>query len=184
MFSIVRFILIVGVIFYYSPVRQQGEETAAIEAFLMPKKSEPAIKAPATDNPGQLETVWKALPDSAKQAVVDRILTTSGFPVSGPGKPSDTLLPEDLGPEVLAGAGARPAGAAEPVDLDLGLEQLASLPPLREALAGPERRIILRALELNGGNRTRTAAMLDVNRSTLFNKMRKYGLMNLTFGPR
>jgi hypothetical protein len=100
MFSILRFILIVGAIFYYSPVRQQGEGTAAVEAFLTPKKSHPAAGSPApgADNAGHLETVWKALPDGAKQAVVDKILTTSGFPVAGPAKSSDTLRPEDREP--------------------------------------------------------------------------------------
>jgi hypothetical protein len=100
MFSILRFILIVGAIFYYSPVRQQGEGTAAIEAFLTPKKGEPAAAAPApaTDNPDRLETVWKALPDGAKQAVVDKILTTSGFAFGSSTKPTDTLRPEDREP--------------------------------------------------------------------------------------
>jgi len=92
MFAILRFILIVGAIFYYSPVRQQGEGTAALEAFLAPKKSEPA---PVADGPGHLESVWKALPDSAKQAVVDKILTTSGFGPTGSAAPADTLRPED-----------------------------------------------------------------------------------------
>jgi DNA-binding NtrC family response regulator len=50
-------------------------------------------------------------------------------------------------------------------------------PTLREALAIPEREIIRLALELHGGNRQATAKMLDVNRSTLFNKMRRHGLM-------
>jgi hypothetical protein len=97
MFSIIRFILIVGAIFYYSPVRQGGEGTAAVEAFFTPKKSEPAAAAPlpAQEGPGHLETVWKALPDSAKQAVVDKILTTSGLNPVGSAKPSDTLRPED-----------------------------------------------------------------------------------------
>jgi hypothetical protein len=100
MFSILRFILIVGAIFYYSPVRQQGEGTAAVEAFLTPKKSQPAAggPAPGTDNAGHLETVWKALPDGAKQAVVDKILTTSGFPITGSARSSDTLRPEDREP--------------------------------------------------------------------------------------
>jgi hypothetical protein len=97
MLSIIRFILIVGAIFYYSPVRQQGEGTAAIEAIFTPKKSEPAAAPPssAQDDPGHLETVWKALPDSAKQAVVDKILTTSGLNPVSPAKPSDTLRSED-----------------------------------------------------------------------------------------
>ena len=97
MLSILRSILIIGLIFNYSPVRQQGEGTAAVEALLAPKAGGTAVAgpAPATGDPGHLETVWKALPDSAKQAVVDRILTGSGLPVIGSAKPSDTLLPED-----------------------------------------------------------------------------------------
>ncbi|WP_114945528.1 hypothetical protein [Microvirga calopogonii] len=96
MFSILRFILIVGTIFYFSPVRQQGEGTAAVEAFFTSKKTEQAKgPAPDTDNSGHLESIWKALPESAKQAVVDRVLSTSGLPVAGSTKPSDTLRPED-----------------------------------------------------------------------------------------
>ncbi|MGH7149886.1 MAG: sigma 54-interacting transcriptional regulator, partial [Planctomycetota bacterium] len=57
---------------------------------------------------------------------------------------------------------------------DTGSEVL----PLKVALEGPERRLIELALTRNGGNRQKTAAMLGVNRTTLFNKMRKYGLMH------
>jgi DNA-binding NtrC family response regulator len=52
---------------------------------------------------------------------------------------------------------------------------------LREALEEPERRIVVRALELAGGRRDRAAEMLVINRSTLFNKMRKYGLLDRSF---
>ena len=100
MFSILRFILIVGAIVYYSPVRQQGDGAAAIEAIFLPKKSEQASSrpAPASGEPGHLETVWRALPDSAKQAVVDKILTSSGLPVARSAKSTDTLLPQDREP--------------------------------------------------------------------------------------
>ena len=105
MFSIIRFILIVGVIFYYSPVRQKGDGTAALEALLTPKAKEaaPADPAPSPEGPGHLETVWKALPEGAKQAVVDKILTSSGFPLAGAPQPTDTLRPEDR-----AAAASRP----------------------------------------------------------------------------
>jgi len=46
--------------------------------------------------------------------------------------------------------------------------------PLKEALAGPERRIIERALEHCDGNREKAAKLLGINRSTLFHKLRKY----------
>jgi hypothetical protein len=97
MFSVLRFILIVGAIFYYSPVRQEGSGTF-LDTFLTPKKSEPApAAAPQAETSGQLETVWRALPDSAKQAVVGKILTTSGLGVTST-ETRDTLQPEDRQP--------------------------------------------------------------------------------------
>ncbi|WP_243367526.1 hypothetical protein [Microvirga solisilvae] len=99
MFSILRFFLIVGVIYYYSPVRERGEGPDPLQAFFAPKSAEQATPAPvnppsADAKAGHLETVWQALPDTAKQAVVDKILTTSGLtPVAT--KPSDTLTSDD-----------------------------------------------------------------------------------------
>jgi DNA-binding NtrC family response regulator len=48
--------------------------------------------------------------------------------------------------------------------------------PLQAALEGPERQIIEAALARNAWNRQATAAELDINRTTLYKKMRKYGL--------
>jgi DNA-binding NtrC family response regulator len=48
--------------------------------------------------------------------------------------------------------------------------------PLQVALEGPERRIIEQALKRNNWNRQATAAELDINRTTLYKKMRKYRL--------
>ena len=48
--------------------------------------------------------------------------------------------------------------------------------PLQVALEGPERRIIEAALRRNDWNRQATAAELDINRTTLYKKMRKYQL--------
>ncbi len=82
------------------------------------------------------------------------------------------LVPADLGlaPERIdRGAGAPASSAGE-------------LGPLKKALEEPERRIIVRALEANGGNRKATAEMLDINRTTLFNKMRKYDLLGFSAG--
>ena len=47
---------------------------------------------------------------------------------------------------------------------------------LKSALADPERQIILDALESNGWNRQNTAALLGINRTTLYKKMKKYGI--------
>lgn len=51
------------------------------------------------------------------------------------------------------------------------------LKSLKEALKNPERQIIQHALEQMGWNRKEVAASLGINRTTLYNKMRKYGLL-------
>jgi len=47
---------------------------------------------------------------------------------------------------------------------------------LKEALAGPEKELIRQALEANHWNRQETAKALQINRTTLFKKMKHYGL--------
>ncbi len=47
---------------------------------------------------------------------------------------------------------------------------------LKGALAGPEKNIIRQALEANHWNRQATAKALEINRTTLFKKMKQYGL--------
>ena len=94
MFSILRFILIVGAIFYYSPVRQHGDMPASIAALWAPAKTEAAVPAP--ESADRLDMMWQALPESAKQAVLDKILTTSGLGAAP--KAADTLQPGDRHP--------------------------------------------------------------------------------------
>ncbi len=79
---------------------------------------------------------------------------------------NDRILPADLPPALCDEA------ADAPAPLEAG-----EVVPLKRALEDPERRIIEHALRSNGGNRQQTARSLDINRTTLFNKMRKYGLL-------
>ncbi len=79
---------------------------------------------------------------------------------------------EDL-PETLHGIAAIDP-FAEP---RAALDDLFNNPmPLERALEMPERRIIEAALKRNKYNRQSTAAELDINRTTLYKKMRKYRL--------
>lgn len=48
--------------------------------------------------------------------------------------------------------------------------------PLERALAEPEKRILLKALRANEWNRQATADQLGINRTTLYKKMKSYGL--------
>jgi DNA-binding NtrC family response regulator len=75
---------------------------------------------------------------------------------------SDIVELEDL-PRAVVAAGP---GSYEPV----------AGRTLKEALAGPERRIILEVLESNGWNRFATAETLGINRTTLYKKMKRLGL--------
>ncbi|MEW4567769.1 sigma-54 dependent transcriptional regulator [Tautonia sp. JC769] len=54
---------------------------------------------------------------------------------------------------------------------------LSHIRPLKEALEEPEKQIILEALKALGWNRQETARVLDINRTTLYKKMKKYGLL-------
>ncbi|GAB5495974.1 MAG: sigma-54 dependent transcriptional regulator [Phycisphaerales bacterium] len=47
---------------------------------------------------------------------------------------------------------------------------------LAEALREPERQILLRALEANNWNRSQTADQLEINRTTLYKKMKAFGI--------
>jgi len=50
--------------------------------------------------------------------------------------------------------------------------------PLKDLLEEPEKQIIMRALKANGWNRQITAQQLDINRTTLYKKMKRYGLIS------
>ena len=85
------------------------------------------------------------------------------------------LNPEDFPDEIAA---STPKGAAHP---QLSEDTSTEILPLRLALEGPEREILVSALLQTKGCRKATSEALAINRTTLFNKMRKYGLMELDF---
>jgi DNA-binding NtrC family response regulator len=85
-----------------------------------------------------------------------------------------TLTCEDLPPELTG----RPSDhfVGQPLDAQpLTLGEVNGL-TLREALEGPERQIIIQALRANNWNRAATADALDINRTTLYKKMKRLGL--------
>ena len=48
---------------------------------------------------------------------------------------------------------------------------------LKKAMEGPEKAILYAALETHQWNRQETARVLQINRTTLYKKMRHYGLL-------
>jgi DNA-binding NtrC family response regulator len=77
---------------------------------------------------------------------------------------------EDLPEQIHSFTPARPTAATTS-------SQIPDKPmPLEQALEAPERQIIENALKRNNYNRQETAAELNINRTTLYKKMRKYRL--------
>lgn len=84
----------------------------------------------------------------------------------------NVLTVEDLPPELTGRASQQFVGQAT---APVGIGDVNGL-TLREALEGPERQIILQALRANQWNRAATADALDINRTTLYKKMKRLGL--------
>jgi len=74
------------------------------------------------------------------------------------------------GPELTAAAPAPAAPvAAEPV-------AAATVPPAARSLRELEREGIVAALAATGGNKAQAAAILEIDRSTLYKKLKEYGI--------
>jgi hypothetical protein len=100
MFSALRVVAIVGVIFYLSPVRNPDDGPASREVAHRSTRA----PSPSAEPASHLDSLWKLLPDSAKAAVLERMLTSALGPAPSTSKPqavapaTDTLQPEDLQP--------------------------------------------------------------------------------------
>ncbi|MDE2509358.1 MAG: sigma-54-dependent Fis family transcriptional regulator [Planctomycetota bacterium] len=83
--------------------------------------------------------------------------------------PSKRLTPNDL---IWHQGYAAHSGRSTPrPHLPIGLRSL------KEALEEPEKQIIMSTLQALNWNRQETARVLDINRTTLYKKMKKYGLL-------
>jgi hypothetical protein len=106
MFSLLRAALVIGAIFYFSPVRQEQDSGLSLEALVgAATHSSETLTGVA---PERLQAAWNALPESARQAVLDKIVPTAPRP-GGTARPpqTDTLLPEDHHP-AWTGASKKP----------------------------------------------------------------------------
>lgn len=95
--------------------------------------------------------------------VVERAAVLTTKPTIGIESLPAAVVSGEAGLSILQGESAIQDGPWEPL-------------PLVEALKEPERRILLRALEANDWNRSVTAEQLDINRTTLYKKMKALGI--------
>ena len=90
------------------------------------------------------------------------------------------VTPDDLPQQILDAVAGAPAaiGLSAPRNLsasDNPFEPWTPM-PLHKAIETPEKQILLAALKANQWNRQMTAEQLDINRTTLYKKMKRYGL--------
>lgn len=71
-----------------------------------------------------------------------------------------------------------PQDFPESLDSRYGDDKIANELKLKEALKSPEKDLIVKALDSVSWNRNDAAAALGINRTTLYKKMQKYGLLN------
>ena len=155
------------------PLRERREDVAVLAASFLDRFRAEHGRPPAELAPEALSLLtswpWPGNVRELEHCIERAVLLARGPRIGA----------EDLG---LRAPSAPAAETNEPTADDL-VSSLRSLfggnrPfTLREALAIPEREILRIALELQGGHRQATARMLGVNRSTLFNKMRRHGLL-------
>jgi len=87
--------------------------------------------------------------------------------------PRPTITADDL-PERVRGASS--AGAASEASAEVWVPEDWTPQPLKQALLEPERQILLAALRACDWNRQATARALEIDRTTLYKKMRLHGL--------
>ncbi|MEM9419108.1 MAG: sigma-54 dependent transcriptional regulator [Planctomycetota bacterium] len=125
--------------------------------------SQEAVEAlQAYDWPGNVRELENA---------VERAVVLSKGPQIQPGDLPEQVL-DALGLAPMRGRGASASGGGSIPALADGWTPT----PLAEALQDPERQILLAALEANAWNRQETARQLEINRTTLYKKIKQYGL--------
>ena len=109
------------------------------------------------------------------QALGRGVGPASTSPADRQDEPAGRLIPAPGTASLRAGGPRRPRPRA-PCHVRPAPADEVPIQSLKEALEGPERVIILRTLEALGWSLRKTAKALDINRLTLYKKMKKYGI--------
>ena len=139
------------------PLRERPEEIGALaEHFLRELAAEIGRPPPALDEGALARLASHPWPGNVRELrnALERILVLSNRPVLHAGDFPDTLLAVPAPREMKEGAGA----------------------PESWSLEDLERWHLGRAMRAAGGNKVKAARLLGIDRSTLYAKMRKYGI--------
>ncbi|MCC7145104.1 MAG: sigma 54-interacting transcriptional regulator [Phycisphaeraceae bacterium] len=107
---------------------------------------------------------------------VERAVVLSRRPVLGVEDLPDSIVCPQAGPRSALTLSAADAHAGGMNVRCPALENGWTAMPLVEALIEPEKQIILAALKANGWNRQETARQLNINRTTLYKKIKQFNL--------
>ena len=147
------------------PLRERREDIPALLLHFLQLASETSGEPPfgisgkAVEECGGYD--WPGNTAELRMWVERAVATARVSRFSGPVLPENLCVPPDGGPAPTPGAGSR---------------------PLKEVIAGIEKRLIERALKRTGGNQKRAAHFLQMNPTTLHEKMKRHGLLRRSGG--
>jgi two-component system nitrogen regulation response regulator NtrX len=152
--------------FHVPPLRERREDIAPLARHFIAEISGEYGRRPKDLTPEALELLaglpW---PGNVRELrnIIERLVIMT---------PGDRIEARHLPAPLLAGAG----GAAEPV-VGTARAPLQDFPSLAAAREDFEKRYIWKKYQESGGNMSRTAEALHVERSNLYRKMKGYGLL-------
>ena len=147
------------------PLRERREDIPALLLHFLQQASETSGEPPfgisgkAVEECGGYD--WPGNTAELRMWVERAVATARVSRFSGTVLPEALCVPPDGGPSDTPSTGSR---------------------PLKEVIAGIEKRLIERALKRTGGNQKRAARFLQMNPTTLHEKMKRHGLLRRAGG--
>ena len=153
-----------GVVLSLPPLRLRRDDIPQLAATFAARSAAEADGPPPNFSPmatqALLDHDWPGNLHELKMVIERAILMSQGEQI----EPKHLMLGRIVEPPVTRPKSANGTGPA-------------SIQPLKKALEGPEKQLIHEALEATEWNRQLTAKLLDINRTTLYKKMKKYDLL-------
>ncbi len=149
------------------PLRERHGDVPLLVEHALARLAEEQGAPPRRLSPGLMEILERyPWPGNVRELVnlLERLVYTVDSPEIGVGDLPPLLARRLLGE---AGGGAQEGAASVPV---------AAAPSLDVSVAEAERAAVLRALERARGRKAEAARLLGIHRTTLYDKLRKYGL--------